>query len=99
MKAARVFQLTALALVVVSAVQVGWWLYDQHAYTVEKVRAARVAYAEQTAAAQALLDAGAHHRGRTPLPPVCLGGRILPAGAGGLHSSHCARTARGSSRA
>jgi signal transduction histidine kinase len=59
MKAARVFQLTALALVVVSAVQVGWWLYDQHAYTVEKVRAARAAYAEQTAAAQALLDSGA----------------------------------------
>ena len=58
MKAARVFQLTALALVVVSAVQVGWWIYDQHAYAVEKVRAARAAYLEQTAAAQALLDAG-----------------------------------------
>ena len=58
MKAPRVFQLTALALVLVSAVQVGWWLYDQHEYTVEKVRAARVAYAEQTAAAQALLDSG-----------------------------------------
>jgi len=58
MKATRVFQLTALALVVVSAVQVGWWLFDQHAYTVDKVRAARTAYAQQTAAAQALLDAG-----------------------------------------
>jgi signal transduction histidine kinase len=59
MKATRVFQLTALALVVVSAVQVGWWLFDQHAYTVEKVAAARAAYAEQTRAAQALLDSGA----------------------------------------
>ena len=58
MKATRVFQLTALALVVVAAVQVGWWLYDQHAYTVEKVLAARGAYREQTAAAQALLAAG-----------------------------------------
>src|SRR5215469_131526 len=58
MKATRVFQLTALALVVVSAVQVGWWLFDQHAYTLEKVRAARGAYAEQTAAAQALIDSG-----------------------------------------
>ena len=58
MKAPRVFQLTALALVVVSAVQVGWWLFDQHAYTVEKVGAARTAYAEQAAAAQALLDSG-----------------------------------------
>jgi signal transduction histidine kinase len=59
MKATRVFQLTALALVVVSAVQVGWWLFDQHAYTVEKVSAARSAYAEQVAAAQALVDSGA----------------------------------------
>jgi signal transduction histidine kinase len=58
MKATRVFQLTALALVVVSAVQVGWWLYDQDAYTLERVRLARRAYAEQTAAAQALLEAG-----------------------------------------
>jgi signal transduction histidine kinase len=57
-KATRVFQLTALALVVVSAVQVGWWLLDQHAYTVQKVQAARAAYTAQTAAAQALLDSG-----------------------------------------
>ena len=58
MKAGRVFQVTALALVLVAAVQVGWWIFDQHAYTVEKVEAARSAYAEQTAAAQALLDSG-----------------------------------------
>jgi len=58
MKATRVFQLTALALVVVSVVQVGWWLLDRHAQTHEKVRAARAAYTEQTSAAQALLDAG-----------------------------------------
>jgi signal transduction histidine kinase len=58
MKATRVFQLTALALVVVSAVQVGWWLYDQHAYTLERLELARSAYSGQAAAAQALLDAG-----------------------------------------
>ncbi|MBV8909162.1 MAG: HAMP domain-containing histidine kinase, partial [Gammaproteobacteria bacterium] len=58
MKATRVFQITALALVAVSAVQVGWWLFDQHNYTVEKVHAARTAYAGQVAAAQALLDSG-----------------------------------------
>jgi signal transduction histidine kinase len=58
MKSTRVFQLTALTLVVVSAVQVGWWLFDQRAYTIEKVNAARAAYAGQTAAAQALLDSG-----------------------------------------
>ncbi|HEY1873532.1 MAG TPA: HAMP domain-containing sensor histidine kinase [Steroidobacteraceae bacterium] len=73
MKAARVFQLTALALVVVSAVQVGWWLYDQHAYTVEKVRAAHAAYSEQTAAAQALLDSGAApERVRLLLPGIVI---------------------------
>jgi signal transduction histidine kinase len=59
MKSTRVFQLTALALVVVSAVQVGWWLLDQHAYTIEKVNAERSAYAAQTSAAQALLNSGA----------------------------------------
>ena len=58
MKAPRVFQMTALAMVVVSAVQVGWWLLDQHSYTVEKVRAVQAAYTEQQQAAQALLDAG-----------------------------------------
>ncbi len=58
MKATRVFQLTTLALLVVSAVQVGWWIFDQRAYTIEKVHAARAAYAAQAAAAQALLDTG-----------------------------------------
>jgi signal transduction histidine kinase len=58
MRATRVFQLTALALVVVSAVQVGWWLFDQRAYTVDKVQAARALYAGQLRAAQALLDSG-----------------------------------------
>jgi signal transduction histidine kinase len=58
MKATRVFQLTALALMLVSAVQVAWWLIDQRAYTIEKVNAARSGYAAQAAAAQALLDSG-----------------------------------------
>jgi signal transduction histidine kinase len=75
MKATRVFQLTALVLVLVSAVQVGWWLYDQHAYTVEKVRAARLTYAEQVAAAQALLDSGSStQRVQQLLPGVVVSG-------------------------
>jgi len=75
MKAPRVFQLTALALVAVSAVQVAWWLFDQHAYTVEKVRQARAAYAEQTAAAQALLDSGmSAARVRELLPGIAVSG-------------------------
>jgi hypothetical protein len=75
MKATRVFQLTALALLVVSVVQVGWWLLDQRAYTVEKVRLARAAYAEQTAAAQALLDSGANTtRVQQLLPGIVVSG-------------------------
>ena len=59
MKATRVFQVTALALVVVAAVQVGWWLFDQRSYAIEKVRDARALYSQQIVAAQALLDLGA----------------------------------------
>jgi len=58
MKAPRVFQLTALALVLVSAVEVGWWLLDQHNYVVGKVRAERILYAQQEAAARDMLRAG-----------------------------------------
>ena len=58
MKAPRVFQLTALALVLVSAVEVGWWLLDQHRFAVDKVREMHQVYAQQVVAAQALLDAG-----------------------------------------
>jgi signal transduction histidine kinase len=58
MKAPRVFQLTALALVLVSAVQVGWWLFDQHRLAVAKYREMHRVYAQQVVAAQALLAAG-----------------------------------------
>jgi signal transduction histidine kinase len=58
MKTPRVFQLTALALVLVSTVEVGWWLLDQHRFAVDKVREMHQVYAQQVVAAQALLDAG-----------------------------------------
>ena len=58
MKSPRVFQLTTLALVLVSAVQVAWWVFDQRTYTQQTTAAARAGYAEQAAAAQALLDGG-----------------------------------------
>jgi signal transduction histidine kinase len=58
MKATRVFQLTTLALVAVAAVQAGWWLFDQSTSATEKVREERALYAEQVAAAQAMLDSG-----------------------------------------
>jgi signal transduction histidine kinase len=59
MKTPRLFQLTALALVLVSTVEVGWWLLDQHRFAVDKVREMHVVYAQQVVAAQALLDTGA----------------------------------------
>ncbi len=58
MKSTRVFQLTALALVAVSAVQVAWWLFDQRSQAVEKVQFVRALYSRQVDAAQALLAAG-----------------------------------------
>ena len=58
MKATRVFQLTALALVVVSAVQVGYWLYDQQSRAMDRVNAERTHYLREVVAAQSMLDAG-----------------------------------------
>ena len=58
MKAPRVFQLTALALVLVSAVEVGWWLLDQHRFAVDKVAQMHEVHEQEVVAAQALLDAG-----------------------------------------
>ncbi len=71
MKAPRVFQLTALALVLVSAVEVGWWLLDQHRFAIDKVREMHQVYGQQVIAAQALLDAGTPAvRVRALLPEV-----------------------------
>lgn len=73
MKATRVFQVTALALVVVAAVQVGWWLFDQRSYAIEKVRDSRALYTQQIVAAQALLDSGASpDRVRTMMPGIAI---------------------------
>jgi signal transduction histidine kinase len=58
MKRTRVFEITALLLVIVSVIQVGWWVYDQHDYSTQKLRDARSSYAREVAAAQALLAAG-----------------------------------------
>ncbi len=76
MKAPRVFQLTALALVLVSAVEVGWWLFDQHRFAVDKVREMHVIYGQQVAAAQALLDSGTSPaRVQMLLPGIIVNGR------------------------
>lgn len=79
MKATRVFPLTTLALVVVAAVQAGFWLYDQSAKAMEKVRDERALYAQQVAAAQAMLDSGIPvERVHILLPAIAtIGGRAV----------------------
>jgi signal transduction histidine kinase len=75
MKATRVFQLTALALVVVAAVQVGYWLFDQQIRAMEKVHDERALYSRQVEAGQAMLDSGVSaERVRQILPGVAVAG-------------------------
>jgi len=76
MKATRVLQVTALALVVVAVVQVAWWLFDQRAKAIEKVREARTLYSQQIAVGQALLDSGAApEQVHAMLPGVSISGK------------------------
>jgi len=75
MKATRVFQLTALALVVVAAVQVGYWLYDQRTKAMERVHAERILYSRQVDAAQVMLESGVSaERIQQLLPGVAVAG-------------------------
>jgi len=75
MKSARVFQLTALAMVAVSAVMVAYWMYALRSGAIERNQAARVLYSEQVAAAQALLAAGVSaERVHTTLPGILVKG-------------------------
>jgi len=83
MKTTRVFQITALLLVIVSMIQVGWWVYDQHDYSTQRLRDARAAYAREVAAAQALLASGTPAaRVHELLPDVAIAdGRAASSGA------------------
>jgi len=58
MKSARLFQLTALILVVVSFFQVCYWVIAQRAYTLTKVGQIQTLYVQQLEASRALLAAG-----------------------------------------
>src|SRR5262245_59916 len=58
MKTTRVFQLTALLLVVVSVVQVGGWVIDQQTFIERTTQDELQLYRQEARAAQALLDAG-----------------------------------------
>jgi two-component system sensor histidine kinase VicK len=58
MKRTRLFQITVLLLVLVAAVQDGYWLFDQHLRGTEKTVSLMRLYDQQTAAADAMLAAG-----------------------------------------
>jgi signal transduction histidine kinase len=58
MKTTRVFQLTALVLVVISVVQVGWWAVGLRGFIIDRTHDALELYEQQVVAAQGLLDAG-----------------------------------------
>ncbi len=58
MKATRLFQLTALLLVLISVLTVCWWLFDQQHYIAERMHEAQQLHGEQLDAANALLAAG-----------------------------------------
>ena len=75
MKSARVFQLTALAMVAVSAVMVAYWMYALRSAAIEQSDSARTLYAEQIKAAQALLASGmSAERVHGLLPAVLVNG-------------------------
>jgi signal transduction histidine kinase len=58
MKTTRVFQLTALVLVVISVLTIGWWVIDLRGYIAERTRDSLLFYEQEVVVAQALLDAG-----------------------------------------
>ncbi|HEY1284245.1 MAG TPA: HAMP domain-containing sensor histidine kinase [Steroidobacteraceae bacterium] len=58
MKATRVFQITALLLILVSVATVGWWAIDLRTFVGTVTTDAKAQYANEVTAAQALLDAG-----------------------------------------
>lgn len=75
MKTTRVFQVTALVLVLVSVLVVGGWVIDQRMFTVSKGQEEHQLYMQEVTAAQALLDAGtAEDKVREILPRVAVNG-------------------------
>jgi len=80
MKTTRVFQLTALVLVVISVVQVGWWAVGLRGFIIDRTHDALELYGQQVAAAQALLDTGRSPEDvRKLLPRVAIEGSTASA--------------------
>lgn len=58
MKTTRVFQLTALVLVMISVAMAGWWVIDLRGFIIERTQEALKLHEQEVIAAQALLDTG-----------------------------------------
>ncbi len=69
MKRTRLFQITVLLLVIVAAVQVGYWIYDQHQRGAERTAALTRLYDQQSAAARTMIAAGVRLAERTRRVP------------------------------
>jgi signal transduction histidine kinase len=75
MKTTRVFQLTALVLVVISVLTVGWWAIDLRGFIIERTQDSLKLHEREVVAAQALLDAGRpSEEVRKLLPGVTING-------------------------
>jgi signal transduction histidine kinase len=75
MKTTRVFQVTALVLVVISVATVGWWAIDLRGFIAERTQGVLKLHEREVAAAQALLDAGrSPEEVRKLLPDVTVDG-------------------------
>ncbi len=98
MKNARVFQITALALIAVSVVQVGGWIIDQYDFLEDKTEEELQIYMQQASAAQALLDAGTPpEKVRALLPNLTVEGgkaRVSETVEAQLREEHNSRVAR-----
>ena len=87
MKASRVYQLTALLLVLVSVVQVGWWVFDAQDYANGKVRQLRTLYAQQLATGRVLVEAGVPaERIQSLMPDVAVRGSEVSLAPGVMDS-------------
>jgi signal transduction histidine kinase len=95
MKTTRVFQLTALVLVVISVVQVGYWVFDQRNRINERMQESKQFYLKEVAAAQALLDAGRSAQDvKQLLPRVSMEGGIASESAAVIDSFEAERNRR-----
>jgi signal transduction histidine kinase len=82
MKRTRLFQITVLLLVIVAAVQVAYWVFDQHQRGVEQTASLVRLYDQQSAAARAMIADGVPAaRVQTLFPDLSVSDQVMLAPA------------------